>query len=192
MATFTAAFFSFLFGLVITVVIWDGIEGPESIGYLVLIPISGVLFLLMLTTGYFSKKLEPEYYPKGIIIGLVIGVVFSFISEMLVSINQSRPTILEAKYFNEEGIDLLLRKNGTFMVVETNIFETRRHYGSYSLNQDTILLSREVHVNGDVLSPKFYFVEDELCFHRSGPHVRAPRDTMMYIVKDKIRGSGRH
>lgn len=187
MATFTSAFFSFLFGIILTIIVWGGFAGPESLGYLMLFPIGGILLLLMGLTGIISKKLEPEYYPKGIFIGLVLGVIACLVIKIDESINRSKPAILKATYYNEEGLDLYLRSDQTFMVIERNLLETRRHYGDFTISGDSIRLSRSIELNGDILSPELYFEGDKILFYRSGPHVRPPNPALMYIKKDKIR-----
>jgi len=90
MATFTSAFFSFLFGFILTVIVWNGIAGPESLGYLVLFPVAGILLLLMGLAGVYAKKEEPDYYPKGLFIGLVLGVIACLFVKVDESVNRSK------------------------------------------------------------------------------------------------------
>ncbi len=186
MATFISAFFSFLFGFILTIILWDGIAGPESLGYLILFPLAGVLLLLMGLTGAFSKKREPEYYPQGIFIGLVLGAIASLLMEIDESINRSKPVVLEATYFNEEGIDLFLRSDGTFMVVGSNLMGTSREYGNYYVSGDTIGLSGNVKVNGDFLSAELFIQGNEIQFYRTGPNVRSPNPAFVSIRKNKL------
>ncbi len=50
------------------------------------------------------------------------------------------PVVVRASYFNEEGLDIVLRADGTVKATENTMFESNTFYGRYSMHGDTVIL----------------------------------------------------
>lgn len=103
-----------------------------------------VLSLIALLIPFTIKFKNIDKAFSGVEIWLI-----SFLSSILIIFiyyqwRNSSPVIFKGEYFNEEGIDITFRENGTFKAVDYNMFTGAVSYGRFKMEDSIIILQDEI------------------------------------------------
>jgi hypothetical protein len=115
---------------------WFSSYGLEVI---FLIPILAILVTLHLILIYYSKDKGPKkYYSFSFLLGAYILLSMGFIGLKIVK--DFPGVLLSAEYYNEEGFDIFLRRDGSVKAIERHLLHDKELYGKYKLVSDSIFL----------------------------------------------------
>jgi len=140
---------------VITYAICAGIGGKIFYQYFVAGDVFWLLYLLPLfvIVSLFAFFIPVGFAPLGIkkpFRGIANWAIFIFITWLLIyghdyAMNRSK-VVLFADYYWNSGIDLYLRKNGTYKAVKTGWTTDGPKYGKYRIDGNRIILEGDLYI----------------------------------------------
>ena len=117
----------------------------------VVVFIGGPAAVIGFALAFYAKHKSAELLPESIGIGLVAGFLLACSCWFYHWQKDWPAVILHADYYNEEGFALYLREGGTFKIMESSWASGTATYGTYTIADGVILLSKEVKLSGGCL-----------------------------------------